>query len=160
MHARHQIVLVNRQSARRLDRRLLLRLARFVLRAESVPAAEVEIAVVSDAEIAALNARYLRHRRPTDVLSFDLSEINGDSHRLFAGPPVATPRQFQVIVSADTARNRARQLGHTFHAELGLYIAHGLLHLLGYDDHRQSDRVRMHARQRELLASFGLKLKG
>jgi probable rRNA maturation factor len=130
----------------RLDRAGLIDLARFVLKNESVRRAAIEIAVVSDSEIARLNRKHLDHRGPTDVLSFDMGggkELSG-----------------LIVVSADTARRRARELGHATQAELGLYLAHGLLHLLEYDDHRPGDRRKMHERQGELLAQFGMKLKG
>ena len=84
-----------------------------------------------------MNERFLRHRGPTDVLSFDLSEI-----RLPNPKSEIRNLDAQIVVSADAARRRAGALGHSILAELGLYVAHGLLHLLGYDDHRSSDRER------------------
>ncbi len=119
-----------------------------MLRSESVRSARIEIAVVDDRRIARLNRIYLRHNGPTDVLAFDLS---GPGDAGLAG---------QVIVSAETARRQAKRFGHPIAGELALYVVHGLLHLLGYDDHRPRQRRRMHARQAELLAEAGYRLRG
>ena len=163
------IDVINRQRGYRVNRQRLCDLARAVMRAEGVRACDVEIAVVGDAEIAALNERYLSHRGPTDVLSFDLSDNPpppagrpGGRRRTVgdAEPPFRRTIVGQVVVSADTARRSASQIGHSTGAELALYVIHGLLHLLGHDDLSEPGRTRMHARQRELAARLGLRLRG
>ncbi|MDD4890034.1 MAG: rRNA maturation RNase YbeY [Phycisphaerae bacterium] len=153
------IDLTHRQSSFRLDRRRAMALARHVLRAEGVANAEVEIAIVGDREMARLNMQYLGHRGTTDVLSFNLSD---DEPRAEARGRAAIRKSVlgQLIVCSDVARRRAKELGHSIVAELLFYVAHGLLHLLDYDDATPAGRQRMHDRQRELLARFGLRLKG
>ena len=54
----------------------------------------------------------------------------------------------------DTAAREAQARGLPFEEELLRYVVHGTLHLLGYDDHDDADRERMHARQEELLAEY------
>jgi probable rRNA maturation factor len=168
MSAALNIDLVNRQRSYRFDRKQMLHVARAVLRAEGVRACDLEIAVVGDAEIAVLNQRYLSHRGPTDVLSFDLSDepAAGRGEAAVGRTRRARRRSFdrglmgQVIVSADTARRSAARLGHSIWAELALYVIHGLLHLLDYDDLAEPARTRMHARQRQLAMRLGLRLRG
>jgi len=98
------------------------------------------VAVVDDREMRRLHARYLGRRGPTDVLAFDLQS------------PASTPLLGEVIISADTARRQARQIGVSAALEMDLLLVHGLLHLVGYDDHGPRRARRMHARARELLS--------
>jgi len=105
----------------------------------------ISIAVVSDPEMARHNVRWLRHKGPTDVLTFDLG-----------GDPSAGMLDGEIIVSRDTARREALHRGHPTAQELALYVVHGVLHLLGHDDHRPADRRRMRAAERAVLASMGM----
>ncbi len=101
----------------------------------------LSVALVDDAAIHRLNREFLDHDHPTDVISFDLGDDPGVGG--------------EIVVSVDTARREAAERGCDLRSELLLYCVHGVLHLLGYDDHDVEDRSRMHARQRELLAELG-----
>ena len=96
-----------------------------------------------DRRIAALHRQYLDVPGPTDVISFPLED------ELAVGALLG-----EVVVSADTAAREARARRLPFERELLLYVAHGTLHLLGYDDHAPRDRARMHRRQERLLERF------
>ena len=113
----------------------------FVAAAEATNLEEVDIAVVASRRIAALNRKYLQHAGATDVLSFDLSSPGGG---LVA----------QIIVCAEVAVREARSRGIGSQRELMLYIVHGLLHVIGYDDTNPQAAARMYARQEELLEAF------
>jgi probable rRNA maturation factor len=108
-------------------------------RATRVSPDHFTVALVSDRRIAALNRRYRRRARPTDVLSFSASG-NG-----YLG---------DVVISAETARRQARQLGHSLTEEVQLLILHGLLHLMGYDHER--DNGQMNRRELALRRRLGL----
>lgn len=116
---------------------------RHVLRAEGVSQAEISIALVSDDEIASLNAEYLRHEGPTDVISFALHE-NGD-------PPLG-----DVYVGVEQAARQAAEFGATPAEEVLRLAVHGTLHVLGYDHPAGAERTgsEMFARQEELLRGF------
>jgi len=129
-----------------LTRRRIAEAVRFVLRAEGVRSCWLEIAVFDDRQMRALNRRWLGRTGLTDVISFDLSDsLDGDTSHL-AG---------QISVCATVAARRARKAGIRPDAELMLYIVHGLLHLLGYDDLADRDAERMHRREDELLSLLG-----
>lgn len=119
-------------------------LAELVLEAEGAPAQlEVSIAFVDDAAIAALNARHLDRQGPTDVLAFPMSEGDfSEVHAELLG---------DVVISTERAIGYCREHGGDPLEELSLYLVHGLLHLLGYDDVTEPERVRMRERERELL---------
>jgi probable rRNA maturation factor len=127
-----------------VDPEFLARVTRGVLAGEAVAAGSVSIAVVDDATIHAVNRRHLAHDWPTDVLSFRLSDP-GDP--FLAG---------EVVVSAERASALARRFAVDPHAELALYLVHGLLHLCGYDDLAASDTDTMRRREGEILSREGL----
>jgi probable rRNA maturation factor len=94
----------------------------------------VTVAVVADGRVRALNRRYRRKFRVTDVLSFP-SEDPG-----YLG---------DIVIAAGVARRQARQAGHSLQTELRILALHGLLHLLGYDHERDDGRMaRIEARLR------------
>ena len=101
----------------------------------------LSVVLVADSEMHALNREHLGHDYPTDVLSF----------------PLAPAPQLvgEVICSVDTARREARARGHAPADELLLYLVHGCLHLVGYDDHVPAARRRMRAAERRWLKSLG-----
>lgn len=134
-----------RYRRRRVDPARVRALALHVLVAEGRADAGLSVVVVNDRRIAALHRQFLDVPGPTDVISFPL-----DDDPLPGEPPLLG----EVVVSADTAAREARARGLPFERELLLYVAHGTLHLLGYDDHAPRDRARMHRRQEALLARF------
>jgi probable rRNA maturation factor len=110
----------------------------------------LSIAIVTDAEIAAIHAEYLDDPTETDVITFDLRD---ESEK---GVPLAARTGGELVVSADTAERCARERGHAPLLEAQLYVVHGALHLLGEDDHDESDRRRMRARERAVFERLGL----
>jgi probable rRNA maturation factor len=103
--------------------------------------AELSVLVVGDRAIRALNRRWRRKDRATDVLSFPT-----------AGPG---PLLGDVVISLDTARRAAREAGRTVGNELDRYLAHGLLHLLGHDHERPAEARRM-AEAEDALVGQGM----
>jgi probable rRNA maturation factor len=91
-----------------------------VLAPHAVPAGELSLAFLSDAELAQLHADFLQDPSSTDVITFEGNPALG-----LAG---------EICVSADTAATYARRHHRDFSAELTLYVVHGWLHLAGYDD--------------------------
>ncbi len=143
----------NHQRAVRVDARALRQAALWVLRREGgPPAGEISIAVVDDTAIRALNRRYRRTDRPTDVLAFPQGGANplGQSGTTLLG---------DVVVSAERAAAQAPRYGHTVQRELRLLVIHGVLHLLGYADETAAAARRMRRRQEILLRTLQEKRK-
>ena len=117
------------------------------LRRHDIRAAVISIALVNDAKIAQLNKDHLNHDGPTDVLTFDLREgvPDTDTHDTIEG---------EIVISAETAGREARRRGHATEAEVALYTVHGVLHLLGYDDHSDSQAERMHESEDAILSAI------
>jgi probable rRNA maturation factor len=132
------------QEAVPVDRARVRAVVRAVLEGEDEPDAEISVAFVDNATIHVLNKRYLAHDEPTDVLSFPLSE------------PGAKRLSGELVVGAEVALAQATERGHDVQAELALYVIHGLLHLLGYDDHSDDEAAQMRQRERHYLQQLGL----
>ena len=110
---------------------------------EGYPSVSLSVAFVDDATIQNLHHQYLGMDTPTDVLSFPLQDEEEDN---YLG---------EVVLSIDTARREAQRRGHSFEAEIMLYLIHGVLHLLGYNDQAEGEREAMEGRQNELLQRLG-----
>lgn len=126
-----------------LDEARLKKAARSVLKDAGFEKGEISIAVVDDAEMHALNRKYLDHDYPTDVLSFVLEVEDG---RLDG----------EIIVSSDYAAREAKTYGWTADDEILLYVIHGSLHLVGHDDLDAASKEKMREQERHYLDLFGL----
>ena len=138
-----RIHVTNRVDEPSIDEGRLSGAVRHVLELESVRSAIISIAIVDEAAICDLNSRYRKHNYPTDVLSFPLSFDNDHL-------------EGEIVLSIDAARNEAANYGWQPSDELLLYVVHGALHLVGYDDRLPDDTARMRAKERQVLAHFGL----
>ena len=94
---------------------------------------DISIIFCSDNYILDVNMRYLQHDYFTDIITFDYCEGNTLSGDLF--------------ISIDSVRENAIEYGVEFDDELHRVIVHGLLHLIGYDDHTPEDEARIHAKE-------------
>ncbi len=138
-----QVDIANQQSSLSIDEPTLVTAIRSILEEVGVERGEISLAVVDDPEMHRLNREYLRHDYPTDVLSFMLEQ---EDHRLDG----------QLIVSSDTARTNAAEYGWAAESELLLYVIHGTLHLVGYEDDTPEAKNRMRDAERRHLARFEL----
>jgi len=128
--------------------------------------AAVSIAIVGDAEIRKLNKRFLNCNSVTDSLSFDLSDDDVDTSVLSnlrvpvkkLKSKVENRKLFELVVNAERAVKEAKLRGHSSEAELALYITHGLLHNLGFDDSQQAEAEKMYRTEDEILQQLGFGL--
>ena len=133
------IHITNRQKTLPVDRRRMRQVVRAILDDAGASEATISIAIVDDAAIAKLHLEFLDDPEPTDVLSFVLER----SEQSLEG---------EVVASADTAAACAPRYGETPEDELLLYVIHGTLHLVGYDDTAPRQRTVMRKKEREYLA--------
>ena len=138
-----KISVANRQRLVRVDLAVLRDFAKRTLDAcldlprqkssELASLREVNVTLVSDKRIAGIHKRFMNEPGPTDVITFQ----HGD-----------------IVISAETARRQARQFRTTVDHELRLYVAHGLLHLHGFDDQTATGAAEMKRVQERLVASL------
>lgn len=84
--------------------------------------AELSVLLTNDGVIQTLNHRHRGKNRPTDVLAFPLDDSDAQA-----------PLLGDVVISLETAQRQAKKKGHGLLAEVCFLLAHGLLHLCGYD---------------------------
>jgi probable rRNA maturation factor len=103
----------------------------------------IGIRITDNPTIQQCNCQFMDHDYPTDVISF--------------GYDLCPPRvEGEMIVSAEMARQRARDVGWSFHSELLLYVVHGTLHIAGMDDQDAKSRAAMRGAEQQVLVSLGI----
>jgi probable rRNA maturation factor len=127
-------------------RRKFIKLVRLICKRFGLTKATISIAIVGNRRMRKLNIEFLNHKNFTDCIAFDLSE-NKIASRLF-----------ELVVNGERAKAQAVQRGHSPQAELALYITHGLLHNLGFDDLQPKKAKIMHCLEDEILQQQGFGL--
>jgi probable rRNA maturation factor len=125
-------------------RAALEKAVRTTLEMEGARGVSVNMLFTDNAGIRRLNKRFLHRDRPTDVIAFPATRLRriDRSQKGFIG---------EIVVSAEMARLNSRRYGNSPDTELFLYIIHGILHLLGYDDEEKKRRLTMRKRQEKIL---------
>lgn len=109
---------------------------------------EVSVTFVNKDEIHKLNKEFRNVDRPTDVLSFPMDEdffIEGVDTMLG-----------DIVICMDVAKDQAKDFGHSLDREIMYLTAHSCLHLLGYDHMEDDEKVKMRAREKEVMKSLGV----
>jgi probable rRNA maturation factor len=107
------------------------------------------VLIVDDAESARLHDEHFSDPAPTDVMSFPDGGPDPESGLVRLG---------DLAVGLEVARRVAATRGRPVGEEVALYVLHGALHLLGYDDIDERDRADMWAIQREVMATLGVEI--
>lgn len=111
--------------SRRVREDVLERLIHHVIDAEGGTLIHLSLVLTDHGTVRSLNRRYLGHDYDTDVLAFSLHEEDSYDSSLVEG---------EIYVDLDTAAERHDEFDSSFEREVQRYTAHGLLHLMGYDD--------------------------
>ena len=120
------------------EKRLTSSWLKFVAESEAKRLGDISVIFCSDNYILDVNIKYLQHDYYTDIITFDYCEGNKLSGDLF--------------ISVDSVRENASFYGTEFADELNRVIVHGLLHLIGYDDHTEEDIAQMRAKENYYLS--------
>lgn len=145
-----EIEICDNQDALAIDRGQLVQTVKYVLQQMSVSKAQISLAIVDDATIRELKEKYFGVSEVTDVISFDLRDQNRQEPN-----GLQKTVDCDIVVNAQIAVRTARQQGGDPLAELNLYVVHGLLHQLGYDDQTDRHAEIMHKKEDQLLEELG-----
>ena len=137
-----KVSIASPQELVKLDRPRLREIVKQVMAEEDIKDYEISLAFVDNPTIHGINKRFLEHDEPTDVITFPYS----------SGKVLVV----ELVIGVEVALEQARVGGHEVDAELALYVIHGLLHLVGYDDKDAHDRKQMRVRERYHLNGLGL----
>jgi probable rRNA maturation factor len=151
------LALRNRQQTRPVDLRFLRRMARaLVEELFPIESFDLSIYLVGSVEMTRLNESFLRHQGSTDVITFDYSEISGETSRR-SNPPIVL--HGEIFICVDEAVRQARRFRTTWQSEVARYLIHGLLHLQGHDDLQPAARRKMRLKENQLLRKLARRFK-
>lgn len=111
-----------------------------VIGSEGKSVGEITYIFCNDDYLGIMNEKYLKHDTLTDIITFDYSEkgiLSGD-----------------IFISIERVKENAEIFETNFNAELGRVMAHGVLHLLGYKDETQEEKIVMRGKEDYWLSSF------
>lgn len=134
-------------NAVRLDSRRVQRIADRMLATLELSDAELSVLLTDDDGIHVLNREHRHKDRPTDVLAFPL--MAEDDPAIAGGPRLLG----DVVISLDTATRQAAERRRQLIDEVAHLLAHGLLHLVGYDHQTDAEEAEMDALTLELVAA-------
>lgn len=135
---------INNINREKIDKALLKSLGNFVLSKYELNSSLVSVALVSSEKITSLNLAYRKLNKATDVLSFCSSKGEKDADKYLG----------EVILNCQQIGKQAKKLNNSFEHELAFIFIHGLLHLLGYSDEKESDRIKMINLGNQILNEF------
>jgi probable rRNA maturation factor len=139
-----KVSVLNRQNRVPVDRRKFGMAARRILKALGYEGYELTVVLVDDPEITRLNRQYLRHNRPTNVISFPMMDGTPESLR--------SRVLGDVVISAETAQRDAGEAGEKTGDEILFLMIHGILHLAGYDhEGSAAERRKMETKEKEFF---------
>ena len=110
--------------------------------AKNTARAEFTVLLAGDAKLRALNAKFRRKHKPTNVLSFPAAD---------GGPYLG-----DIALAFGVAAREAKDGGKPFAAHASHLVVHGVLHLLGYDHERAREARDMEALETRILAELGI----
>lgn len=139
------IAIYNTQKRFSIDEKAVAKLVTNVISAEARTCHEVAVHFVGTRRICSLHAQYFDDPSVTDCISFPIDNEEQGPYSVLG----------EVFVCPETAFNYVKRHGGELYEEISLYIVHGLLHLLGYDDIAEADQLIM--RQREHFHMENLK---
>ena len=110
-----------------------------------IDTAELGIVLVGAREMERVNEKFLQHSGSTDVITFDYSAISTGNRK--------APLRLHgdIFICVDEAVRQARRFRTAWPAEMVRYFVHGVLHLVGYDDHSVANRRKMKREENRLL---------
>jgi rRNA maturation RNase YbeY len=100
---------------------------------------ELNYIFCTDEELLEVNKEHLNHDYYTDIITFDMAEYDDE----IAG---------DIYVSIDRIIDHAQSLGEGFERELSRVLAHGVLHLCGYDDKAEAEIPKMRAAEERAIS--------
>ena len=101
---------------------------------------ELNYIFCSDEFLHKLNMEYLNHDTLTDIITFDLRDQESE------------PLSGDIFISIERVRENAREQGLEFNDELGRVMIHGLLHLCGYSDKSETEKLNMRKKEEACLS--------
>jgi probable rRNA maturation factor len=137
-----KVEIINSQKSLKISKLQVKRIVKAVLALESRCYDEAAIHFVTQSKICELHAQFFNDPSPTDCISFPMDEEEQGGYKILG----------EVFVCPQTAVEYAEKHQKDPYEETTLYLVHGLLHLLGYDDLDKRERLKMRAAEKKQMA--------
>lgn len=127
----------------------LRKLIKYAIKHEGLENIEFDIIFIDNKKIRELNRDYRNIDKPTDVITFALSDYEDvicDKIKVLG----------DIYISTEKAHEQALEYGHSYLRELSFLMVHGFLHLLGYDHMNKEDEKIMFEKQEVILDEYGI----
>jgi probable rRNA maturation factor len=118
-----------------------------ILEDAGVKSGRINVVLVNSDTIQQYHRDFLNHDSPTDVISFPTEDRRSEGHL-----------EGEVLACAEIANDRADEFGWTAEEELLLYVVHGMLHLVGFDDVTPEQQAIIQEKERVYLAILGIQV--
>ena len=138
-----KIAVINQQKVKRLNLKAITRFIKNVLKNCGVAAGEISFLFCNDRFILKVNKKFFHRPLPTDVIAFPLDKDNLG----------------EVVVSVERAVKVCKKYNNSWQEEFSLYVIHGILHLLGYEDTSPAKKKKMFKKQEEIFKKITMKDK-
>jgi len=112
-----------------------------------IKSGKINVVLVDSDTIGQYNRDFLQHDYPTDTISFPTEYRQDEGHL-----------EGEVLVCTEIAKERAGEFSWTADEELLLYVVHGMLHLIGYNDTDAEQQAKMQEKERDYLATLGIQV--
>ena len=112
-----------------------------------IKSGKINVVLVDSDTIRQYNKDFLQHDYPTDTISFPIEDRRSEGYL-----------EGEVLVCTEIAKCRAGEFGWTAEEELLLYVVHGILHLVGFDDATPEQKTIMQEKERDYLATLGIQV--
>lgn len=153
-----ETLIINQQNKvvyTRVMQRTILNVANAVARMAKISKnTELSVLIVDNSYMQELNFIYRQQNRPTDVLSFAMNELADEEPDMGAEEEVNALGD--IVISLEQAQLQSEEFGHSLERELGYLVAHGILHLLGYDHEHDTEKELMRNLEEKIMQKVKL----
>ena len=132
-----EVIVKNLQTKISLQIPQIIKLIKAILKFKGIGKGCLSIVFVTNQHIKSINKKFLKRNHVTDVLAFGFNEVG--SKKQIKGHPQTNRCNADIIISAEMALQNAKKFKTSLDDEIILYMIHGILHVLGFDDHDARD---------------------
>jgi probable rRNA maturation factor len=118
-----------------------------ILADAGIDSGRINVVFVDSETIRQFNRDFLQHDYVTDTISFPMEDRRSEGYL-----------EGEVLVCTEIAKSRAAEFGWTADEELLLYVVHGMLHLVGFEDTTAEQRTIIQEKERSYLATLGIQV--
>jgi len=146
------IEIVNHQDEVKIDSKKVQKIANILFSQLSLlKGKNIDVAFINENTMKIINEEFREEKKATDILSFSYINSHINSKETNISKYKSQSIDGELLICPEVAYKQAKRLKHSFEKEIAILIAHGLLHLSGYDDNSEEEAKIMEKKQSELI---------